>query len=250
MIVFLKLLLAHLLGDFVLQPEAWIEDRDQRKVRSVYLYLHVTVHFLLLIIITGDIHFWKLALIASVFHYFIDLGKVYLQSAAAPSSGKWSGRQTLFFIDQALHIATLILVWSLYTGHNIDIAFVHNTKFFPLLTAFVFITKPASVIIKTVLSGWRPGPQTDGQTTLTTVMNAGELIGYIERILTLIMMLNGRWDAIGFLVAAKSVLRIGDLRNDREKNLTEYILIGTLLSFGIAIITGIAVNALLTAVEI
>lgn len=249
MIVFLQLLLAHLLGDFVLQPEAWIEDRDQRKIRSVYLYLHVAIHFLLLIIITGDIHFWKLALIASLFHYFIDLGKVYLQPPLSPSSGKWSGRQTWFFIDQALHLATLILVWSFYTGHNIDIAFVHNTKFFPLLTAFVFITKPVSVIIKTILSAWRPANQPDGQTPLTTVLNAGELIGYIERVLTLIMMLNGRWDAIGFLIAAKSVLRIGDLRNDHEKNLTEYILIGTLLSFGIAILTGIALNALLTVAK-
>jgi hypothetical protein len=49
----------------------------------------------------------------------------------------------------------------------------------------------------------------------------------------------GRWEAIGFLIAAKSVFRFGDLKDSRNRKLTEYILIGTLLSFGIAIVTGI-----------
>ena len=44
------------------------------------------------------------------------------------------------------------------------------------------------------------------------------------------------WEGIGFLLAAKSVFRFGDLNNSKDRNLTEYVLIGTLLSFGIAII--------------
>ena len=60
------------------------------------------------------------------------------------------------------------------------------------------------------------------------------------------MMLNEQWEAIGFLVAAKSVLRIGEVRNNRDKNLTEYILVGTLLSFGIAILTGVILKQLLS----
>ncbi|MDK2969458.1 MAG: hypothetical protein PWQ65_561, partial [Bacteroidota bacterium] len=43
------------------------------------------------------------------------------------------------------------------------------------------------------------------------------------------------------LVAAKSVFRFGDLKDSGNRKLTEYILIGTLLSFGIAIVTGMIV---------
>jgi hypothetical protein len=52
------------------------------------------------------------------------------------------------------------------------------------------------------------------------------------------------WQAIGFLIAAKSVFRFGDLSQSKDRKLTEYILIGTLLSFGIAITTGLVVVAL------
>lgn len=50
----------------------------------------------------------------------------------------------------------------------------------------------------------------------------------------------GRWEAIGLLIGgAKSVFRFNDLKESNNRKLTEYILIGTLLSFGLAIITGI-----------
>jgi len=47
------------------------------------------------------------------------------------------------------------------------------------------------------------------------------------------------WQAIGFLIAAKSVFRFGDLSRAKDRKLTEYILIGTLLSFGFAILIGL-----------
>jgi hypothetical protein len=48
-----------------------------------------------------------------------------------------------------------------------------------------------------------------------------------------------RWDAIGLLITAKSVFRFNDLKASNNRKLTEYILIGTFLSFGLAIITGL-----------
>ncbi|HEU0137872.1 MAG TPA: DUF3307 domain-containing protein, partial [Flavobacterium sp.] len=44
MMIFIKLLLAHLLGDFLLQPNSWVADKEQRKHRSIYLYLHTLLH--------------------------------------------------------------------------------------------------------------------------------------------------------------------------------------------------------------
>ena len=70
------------------------------------------------------------------------------------------------------------------------------------------------------------------------------MIGYLERTLVLIFILQGQWAAIGFLVTAKSVFRFSDLKIGQDRKLTEYILIGTLLSFGIAILTGVLVQGI------
>jgi hypothetical protein len=52
----------------------------------------------------------------------------------------------------------------------------------------------------------------------------------------------GYFDAIGFLLAAKSIFRFGDLKEAKDRKLTEYVLIGTLLSFGIALLIGLLVK--------
>ena len=52
--------------------------------------------------------------------------------------------------------------------------------------------------------------------------------------------------AIGFLLAAKSVFRFGDLRQSDDKKLTEYVMLGTLSSFAITIAVGLAVSAIAT----
>jgi hypothetical protein len=55
-------------------------------------------------------------------------------------------------------------------------------------------------------------------------------------------VVTGNWEAIGFLLAAKSVFRFGDLKESKDRKLTEYVLIGTLISFGIAILVGVIYN--------
>ncbi len=68
----------------------------------------------------------------------------------------------------------------------------------------------------------------------------------LERLLVFSFILLNQWEAIGFLLAAKSVFRFGDLTNAKDRQLTEYILIGTLLSFGIAIIISLTYLKLLS----
>jgi hypothetical protein len=64
----------------------------------------------------------------------------------------------------------------------------------------------------------------------------------LERLLIYCFILTGHFEAIGFLLAAKSIFRFGDLKEAQDRKLTEYVLIGTLLSFGIAIATGLLVQ--------
>lgn len=51
--------------------------------------------------------------------------------------------------------------------------------------------------------------------------------------------------AIGFLLAAKSIFRFGDLRESSDCKRTEYILFGTFLSFTLAVLLGVGVGMLL-----
>jgi len=69
--------------------------------------------------------------------------------------------------------------------------------------------------------------------------NAGKYISIIERLFVLIFIVIGRWEVIGLLIAAKSVFRFNDLKERNNRKLTEYILIGTLVSFGMAILAGL-----------
>jgi hypothetical protein len=64
-------------------------------------------------------------------------------------------------------------------------------------------------------------------------------------LLVLVFVFLGKWEGIGFLLTAKSVFRFGDIKDARSMKLTEYVLIGTFLSFGIAIMTGLIALQLL-----
>ena len=57
------------------------------------------------------------------------------------------------------------------------------------------------------------------------------MIGQLERALILLFVLVGEPAAIGFLIAAKSVLRFGEVKEPRNRMEAEYIIIGTLASF-------------------
>ena len=77
------------------------------------------------------------------------------------------------------------------------------------------------------------------ETDHKSLPNAGKYIGIIERLFVLIFIVIGRWEVIGLLIAAKSVFRFNDLKERNNRKLTEYILIGTLVSFGLAILAGL-----------
>jgi len=65
----------------------------------------------------------------------------------------------------------------------------------------------------------------------------GRYIGWLERSLVMMLLLMGQASGIGFLFAAKSILRFGEIKDSHQRKMAEYIIIGTFLSFGWALIT-------------
>jgi hypothetical protein len=229
MIVFVKLLLAHLLGDFLLQPTSWVKDKELKKHKSLYLYLHAFLHFILAWILVGKQDFGWYALALAISHGFIDFLKLYFQTTIT--------KRNWFTIDQILHLLLILAVTALYGKIVFDTSIFTNT-FWIIATTIILLTKPTSLIIKNIISIWTPESKSKDE----SLQNAGNYIGILERLFVFSFILSGHFEAIGFLLAAKSIFRFGDLREAKDRKLTEYVLIGTLLSFGIALLTGLLVQ--------
>lgn len=229
----IKLLLAHFVGDFVLQSADWVGDKVKHKVRSVKLYYHIGIHLVLTAIaLDFDVKYVTGWIVIIISHYAIDLWKLYAQKTL-----DW---RKLFWIDQALHIAILISVAHHYEGLNMIEGIHHNADQLVLLSlALVLILWVSSTVINMLISRWSPETEDKDEDSLA---EAGSFIGKLERLFIFGFVATGNLQAVGFLLAAKSVFRFGDLKESKDRKLTEYILIGTLLSFGIAMAIGLGYN--------
>lgn len=227
MILLTKLILAHLIGDFLLQPKGWVKAKENKKLGAYQLYLHAFIHFMLIMILTWNLAFFKWAFLLALIHLIIDTLKLYQQ--------KDKTKRFYFFADQLAHIISIYLIYCWYKGYTqLDLSIFNETTIL-LITVIVFLTVPSSILIKTFIAKWTPDANKEDE----SLQDAGKYIGIMERLFIFIFIITNHWEAIGFLLAAKSVFRFGDLKESKDRKLTEYILIGTLVSFGIAIFSGI-----------
>jgi uncharacterized membrane protein YwzB len=235
MILLLKLLLAHLLGDFFLQPTAWVESKAEKKIKSPAFYFHLLIHAGLLALLLWDVNYWGVILGLTLSHGLIDLLKLYRQNKKTKE--RW------FVIDQVLHLISILVIWWIWEKPHLEIeSLLQNPNVLILTLTVLFLTQPAGILLANVLKKWAVDIQQDSNQSLA---NAGKYIGILERLFVFAFILTNHWEAVGFLIAAKSVFRFGDLRKSKERKLTEYILIGTLMSFGIAMGIGLLASYLL-----
>lgn len=233
MIILLKLILAHLVGDFVLQPRRWVRHKEKHKLRSWAFYVHVLLHGALAWLLLWDWSHWYIALAVMAVHGAIDAVKLYAQRPKTKI--RW------FSIDQSLHALSLAGIWLVWARPALPLAAVwQNPATWLYLTALVFLTAAAGIIIQVLLSKWS-SQLVRKEEQDKSLISAGKYIGILERVLVFVFIVTDHWEAVGFLMAAKSVFRFGDLKESKDRQLTEYMLIGTLLSFGIAIMVALGV---------
>ncbi len=229
----LKFSLGHIIGEFILQPNNWIEDKMLHKLKSGYLYAHLAVHACVLaVLLEGNLTYWKAFILIIGSHFILDLTKVYLH-------GKIKNG-VLFGLDQFTHILMLYLGARIYHPSNIHITSHFNPQVLLFVIALALVSFVGAVIMKIIMCQW--AIEVDAKAD--SLNDAGKYIGILEIIFVFVFIILQQWAAIGFLVAAMSVFRFGDLSKAKDRKLTEYILIGTLISFGIAIAIGLAYNYL------
>ena len=220
----LKITLAHLIGDFALQTTHMVKDIENNKFKSKYLYLHILIHLALIVLVTQfDTKYIVPALLLSISHLIIDVAtKIWLKN-------KLSGIYNLL-LDQALHFATIALFIKHFHNYEIDFDMLFNSKNYLLLAALVSITFVSAIVIKKIMEIFNYPLPNNG------IRDAGKYIGMLERLFIFVFIISSFWEGVGFLLAAKSIFRFGDLKENKEIKLTEYILIGTLISFGFALL--------------
>ena len=111
-----------------------------------------------------------------------------------------------------------------------------------VILGYILVYWPASVFIERFTAPWREEIESSSEKGLK---RAGMWIGRFERVLTVTFVLLDRYEAIGFLITAKSILRFGEARAPGARKEAEYILIGTMLSFTAAIFAGLGIQWLL-----
>lgn len=209
------LIAAHVFGDFVLQPD-WLK---RRKVQYRFLLLHGGIHAGITYLLYQSWHVWTLPLAVFVIHISIDGIK---QKACADTA-------RVFAFDQLAHLISLYVLALSFLGMQLLPLFEgEGYEYFVLLAGFIatvwstghFVGKVAEKIKK------------DNNLIIDGLHNGGALIGKLERALIFLLILINQPAGIGFLVAAKSILRFEEAK---KQKVAEYVLIGTLSSFSLAI---------------
>lgn len=226
MLTLLKLFAGHLIGDFFLQPDCIAKKKGDSLVS---LSVHSLINALSVYIILGEFTLWWILPVVFVTHFIIDYAKSHWTS----DNVKW------FLVDQAMHISVLGIIWALISGDvsamlSNGIALVNSESVWEYLIVYGMMTMPVSLLIEKIFKQWAMNvPDYKG------LPGAGKWIGYIERILIVTFIVTHNFSAVGFLITAKSVFRFSDIKSSADFRLTEYVLLGTLFSFAIAIIAGL-----------
>jgi hypothetical protein len=219
--VFLPMLTGHLIADFWLQPGTWVLHKRENGWRSKKLIIHSGLASLIPVLFTFQLNLWWFFPVIFVVHFITDFFK-----------SKFPDTIPAFLFDQLLHVAVLLVLAVFATDASIS---ENLTKFWIYAAGFVLVTNPAGILTGKFLKIVIPGKNNNNKHDISA------WIGILERILILIFILAGQFAAIGFLIAAKSIFRFNDTREDGNKK-AEYFLLGTLLSFTLAIVAGLVIN--------
>jgi len=226
----LRMIFGHIVADFVLQGESWILDRRGHRWKSRFLYANALLCGLTVYLCSAVWHALWLPFLIAATHVLIDGFK----------SGKKETTR-IFLLDQTLHLSVLLAAWILLSRLEIPAGFAWVASFLSrpavwiIALSYILVYYPAGIWIRKVLEPW----SVHLDRRYRGIEKSGLWIGRLERMLVLTFVLLGRFEVIGFLITAKSILRFGDMKNPDHRRQAEYILIGTMLSMAVALAIGL-----------
>lgn len=214
------LFLAHVLADYVFQSSAMVDTKSKPET----LFLHFLIVLLTAMAATGQVASPAIYALALV-HVAIDAIKVKV----------FSDKFLPHLADQALHLLTLAIFAKaapdIYaTGAYGDIAWMPKLMLYA--AGLIYVTRAGGFAVGKLMAEFGDNPIKE------SLDKGGFWIGLLERGLIFLLLIGDMAGGIGFLVAAKSVLRF-EATQDGKK--AEWVIIGTLASFGWALAVTLAV---------
>ena len=179
---------------------------------------------------------WLAAIGIAASHYLIDGLKIEAKKR------QLAGDLFLFIADQLLHVFVLLFVWAYQINSIIHVLnalalLLSNYNFSLILLGYLIITTPVGYVIAFTTKGMIH-ENNEGLNN----ERGGKNIGIYERIIILTFVLMGQYEAIGFLITGKSIIRFV---NKDEHIRSEYVLLGTMMSYTFAIVTGVLIKLLM-----
>jgi hypothetical protein len=239
--LFLKLMVAHLAGDYPLQTSRIAQEKG----RPAALAQHLAVHALLLALVgltePMELRLWLGLLLVLAAHGAIDAWTVRRQPR---DLGHLAA-------DQGLHLASLIAGAAIARPDQLPDGAGALTSLLQsgstwIVAAGVLIVVPAgATVIGRWVSPFRVALSDASREQLAGLEFAGRWIGMLERFVIFVAVLARVEALIGFVIAAKAVLRLPEARERWSRELAEYYLVGSLASLGWAMVAGLAVRWLL-----
>jgi len=247
----IPLVAGHFVGDFMLQTDEIVSRKGEWKVATLHAAVVSTASWAL----TGHwASAWWLVPLLLLTHAAVDLTKIRLDALLTAREGcagdylDRNGRLILFLTDQAVHLLVLLGVVVLLDatpalqpsvagpGAWVGIFGPGFLGFLVLVIGWILATSASGYTLALALSRFEAELSSRQKAGLR---GGGYWIGITERSLIYLFILLGEPAGIGFLAAAKSVFRIGEIKEAEDRKLAEYILIGTLMSFATAMLVAI-----------
>lgn len=236
-LILIKLLVAHFCCDFLFQADDYCEAKNNLNNTKGWLFqiVHAVLHAILSYVFVAQWNLWQVPLIVFASHFIIDVVKARINRKDS---------LVIFILDQGVHITTIVLLCLMVARivfSEIDVKFFN---YWTYALGYILLLKPTSVFISLFFSFKKWNNEHNDE----SLPKAGSWIGYFERTLIMTFVLLGSYEAIGFLMAAKSIFRFGDLKDKNEIKMTEYVLLGTMISFTLAVVVALGIKVFLKTI--
>ena len=130
--MFWNLLLAHLIGDFLLQTDWMVRNRDKFWVLSI----HVSIHLFAMLLLIGEArtNYWFLLTLITLIHFGQDALKIFVVHKLRT----WS--IPLFIVDQILHISIIWAFVRFYPMGTGNLALGQKSAWVIFGISYIFVT--------------------------------------------------------------------------------------------------------------
>ncbi len=231
---FVVLLIAHLVGDFVLQTE---QMALKKGFVLGWLFLHALELGLITWLLCWSVAAWPVVVVVFLTHLIFDWIKPRLKGHPL----RW------YLVDQIAHLITLWFCAQWMVAHidlqDMPLSTLLSFHTQVLIAAYLLVGRPLTIGMGLFLKPWlaelvKGSTEAEGG-AMTGLTRSSEWIGNIERFFVLTAILGDMEILVAALLLTKAILRFKEISHGCSRKRVDYILIGTFGSVALATAVGV-----------